>query len=127
MPESHLFRLGAGGGCDPACHMCAQDFVMAADNSHLLAGYVPEPPAPPTPGEPFWTLTKGDNRMDCELRTSVAGVEVQLIRDGEWFYGCRFAERADAVAHGEKHRRHLLGRGWQAIERPKGAGTVADC
>ncbi len=99
---------------------------MAPDNSHLLAGYVPQPPARATSGEPFWTLTRDDSRMDCELRASVAGVEVQLIRDGEWFYGCRFADRADAVAHGEKQRRHLLGRGWQTVERPKVAGTMAD-
>ncbi|HEY1909871.1 MAG TPA: hypothetical protein VGG73_03030 [Vicinamibacterales bacterium] len=89
---------------------------MAPDNSHLLAGYVAKPPAGPKPGEHFWTLTKSDSRIDCELRTSIAGVEVQLIKDGEWFYGCRFAERADAVAHAEKHRRHMLGRGWRPIE-----------
>jgi hypothetical protein len=98
---------------------------MAPDNSHLLAGYVPKPPAAATPGEPFWILTKGNHRMDCELRTSVAGVEVQLIRDGEWFYGCRFAERADALAHADKHRRHLLGRGWQMAEPVEAAGAVA--
>jgi hypothetical protein len=106
--------------------MRAQESFMAPDNSHLLSGYIPKPPAQATPGEPFWALTKGDSRMDCELRTSAAGVEVQLIRDGEWFYGCRFADRADAVAHAEKHRRHLLGRGWQTIERPEVAGTAAD-
>jgi hypothetical protein len=95
---------------------------MAPDNSHLLAGYVAEPPAGPKPGEHFWTVTKSESRMDCELRTSIAGVEVQLIKDGEWFYGCRFAQRADAVAHAEKHRRHMLGRGWQEIGAPEIAG-----
>jgi hypothetical protein len=86
---------------------------MGDPNSPLLHGYRPPPPPARIPGERIWTLTKGTSRTDCELRTHKgAGVEVQLLRDGELYTGKRFADRANAIAHGERHRAHLIGRGW---------------
>jgi hypothetical protein len=54
----------------------------------LLAGYR-RPPAPTLqPGEPLWTLRKGAERADAELRQhgKSYGVALQLIRDGELSY-----------------------------------------
>jgi hypothetical protein len=80
------------------------DVTTASENPHMgdpdsprLFSYGPPPPPGPTTGERIWTLTKGTSRTDCDLRTdTVAGVEVQLLRDGELYLGKRFAGRVEA-------------------------------
>ena len=79
----------------------------------LLSGYRPPPPKPPRTGETLWTLSKDGVRVTAELLDqSSAGMELRMLRDGEWQSGRRFADRANAVAHAEKHRRQLQAKGW---------------
>jgi hypothetical protein len=59
-------------------------------------------------------LSKDGVRVTAELLDqSAAGVEVLMLRNGEWMSGRRFAERANAVAHADNHRQQLLAKGWQ--------------
>ena len=69
------------------------------------------------PGEPVWTLTKAPKHLDCELRDDgELGCEVQLLRDGEFDKGRRFATRARALAHATAMRALLEGEGgWTRI------------
>ena len=70
----------------------------------------------PAPGEPLWTLTKAGRRITCELRDDgVYGCEAQLLRDGDFYAGRRFAHRAGALAHAADVRTRLEQDGWQAI------------
>jgi hypothetical protein len=81
---------------------------------HLLHGYKPQPRQPLRQGEPLWTLTKDDVRVAAELMDqSSAGVELRMLRNGEWQSGRRFTERINAVAHAEQNRLGLVAKGWQ--------------
>ena len=43
---------------------------------------------PNRPGELVWSIRRNGRQFDCELRYhGEHGVEVQLLRDREWFYG----------------------------------------
>jgi hypothetical protein len=73
----------------------------------------PPPPPKPTPGELVWSLVKGDRVESAELRTHAeAGVELQLLMDGELFLGQRFATRALALAEAAMFRVLLEAEGW---------------
>ena len=79
----------------------------------LLHDYTPPPPKAARHGEPLWELTKDGARVTAELLDqSSAGVELRMLRNGEWQSGRRFSERANAGAHAEKNRQQLLARGW---------------
>jgi hypothetical protein len=79
----------------------------------LLSGYRPPPLKPPRTGEPVWTLTKDGVTLTAELLDqSSGGVELRMLKDGDWHSGRRFAERDNALAHAESHRRQLLAKGW---------------
>jgi hypothetical protein len=70
-------------------------------------------PAPARTGEALWTLTKDGVRITAELLDqSRAGMELRMLRNGEWQSGRRFADRVNAVAHAENHRKQLLTQGW---------------
>jgi len=74
------------------------------------------PPLPqPVPGMPLWTLHKGPERIDCELRSHGEwGWEVQLIRNGGFYAGRMFERREDALAHADELRADLRAMGWRA-------------
>lgn len=71
----------------------------------------PHPPPKPTPKiEHLWTLTKADQRVDCELSyRGEWGVVAQFYRDGALFCGWRFNTRTLAVEWAESERAE-----WQA-------------
>jgi hypothetical protein len=67
-------------------------------------------------GERLWALAKDGVTVTAELLDqSSAGVELRLLKDGEWMSGRRFAERTNARAHAEGHRAHMVAKGWQRI------------
>ena len=73
-------------------------------------------PSPvPRPGELVWTLRKDGRTIACELRDGgeYAGVEAQLLRDGEFYAGRRFITRALAVQHATTVRRDLERNRWR--------------
>jgi hypothetical protein len=81
---------------------------------HLLHGYKPQPRQPLRQGEPLWTLTKDSVSVAAELLDqSSTGVELRMLRNGEWQSGRRFVERANAVAEAERSRLALIAKGWQ--------------
>jgi hypothetical protein len=83
---------------------------------HLLHDFKPAAPKRARQGEPLWTLAKDGVTVTAELLDqSTAGVELRMLRNGEWQSGRRFRERASAIAHAENHRRQLLSKGWQAV------------
>jgi hypothetical protein len=82
-------------------------------SEHLLHGYVAPAPAPPRKGEPVWNLTKDGVALTAELLDqSRAGMELRMLRNGEWHSGRRFIDRADALQHAEHTRQQLLAKGW---------------
>jgi hypothetical protein len=72
------------------------------------------PPTRARVGERLWTLAKDGVIVTAELLDqSSAGVELRMLKNGEWLSGRRFAERANAVAHADNHRQQLVAKGWQ--------------
>jgi hypothetical protein len=71
------------------------------------------------PGEPLWTLERSGRKVACELRDhgESAGVEVQLLRNGEFYAGRRFETRAVALQHADHVRESLERDGWR-VEFP---------
>jgi hypothetical protein len=77
---------------------------------------VDAPPPPPKVVTPLWTVTKGNQRIDAELvGQGSTGWELRMQHNFEWLSGRQFRGRADAVAHGDQHRQHLLARGWVRV------------
>ena len=83
-----------------------------SDPPFYTPGLHPQP-AKPRPGEHLWTIRKGDHQIDCELRYHAEyGVEVQLLRDLEFYEGRRFDLKVQAVAYGDVVRCDLVRDGW---------------
>ena len=96
---------------DLGCHAPPLESGMAGEE--LLSGYKPPPSKPPRPGETLWTLSKDGVRVTAELLDqSSAGMELRMLRNGEWQSGRRFADREAALRHAEYNRR-LLAKGWK--------------
>ena len=75
-------------------------------------GYVGKPAAP-RPGEPLWTIHRGDRRIRCELRFHHEfGVEAQILGDGELMIGRRFDTKRQAVQWADLERAALERDGW---------------
>jgi hypothetical protein len=78
-----------------------------------LHDYQAPPAKPARAGEILWTLTKDGVRVTAELLDqSSAGVELRMLRNGEWMSGRRFAEPTNAKAHAESHRAQMVAKGW---------------
>jgi hypothetical protein len=80
----------------------------------MFPGAKPRAAAQPTPGELQWSVRKRNlTVIACELRDNgpTAGVEVQLLRDGEWFYGRRWPNRAAALVEVDDMKAEQLARG----------------
>jgi len=82
--------------------------------------YVPNrPPAParePRPTEHLWTIRKDGRQFDCELLDHATwGVEVQVLRDREWFYGHRCESREFAIAEADERKSRYLREGGVVI------------
>ena len=74
------------------------------------------PPPPPRASEPLWMLGKTDRRITCALLDDGAhGCEAQLHRDGAFYAGRRFANRAGALTHAADVRTRLEQDGWHEI------------
>jgi len=87
-----------------------------ADDPFYTPNQPPRPPRVPTPATHAWSLWKDGQRTDCELRIhGEYGVEVQLLRDGELYFG----QRTPAMRNAEQlaaHERTLLERnGWREL------------
>ena len=83
------------------------------DQDALRYDATPRPQPKSTPGELQWSVRKRDlTVISCELRDNgSAGVEVQLLRDGEWFYGRRYPTRESALVEVDELKAEQLGRG----------------
>jgi hypothetical protein len=95
-------RRGRGGGQLPT-----DEGAEMSDDHFASPNRKPRPPRQPVPGEHLWTLRKGTDTMTAELRTSPAVVELQLLHNGEWYYGRRHDSRAFAIAEGEAAKADL--------------------
>jgi len=80
----------------------------------LLHTAKPRPPRRPQQGELLWTLRKGTDRQTAELRTSPTGVELQLLRNGAWYFGRRHETRELALLEAAVVRQDLERDGWTA-------------
>jgi hypothetical protein len=68
----------------------------------------PAPAAPRGPGELLWSLRKDHRQIDCELRThGTYGVEVQLLREREFYAGRMFPTREIALQWAEEERQAI--------------------
>ena len=82
----------------------------------MSVGLSTPPPPPPKLVHPLWTLTKDAMRIETELvEQGGAGWQLRMLQNHDWVSGRRFSDRADAVAHGERHRQHLLARGCLSV------------
>jgi hypothetical protein len=71
----------------------------------LLWTHKPAPRCRPRPGEPLWSVQKGDVTWSAELRFhGEYGVEAQILRNGELRIGRRVSlkEQADRWTEAEK-------------------------
>jgi hypothetical protein len=81
--------------------------------------YTPGKTAKPrerVPGTLLWALGKAARRLTCERRDNaeVAGSEIQLFYDGDFFSARRFSSRAMAEAWAAKYRTERERDGWAA-------------
>jgi hypothetical protein len=62
----------------------------------------------------LWTVQKQRWQIDCILQGCEGqGWGVNVLLNGDWFFSCRFASRAEAAnAAGDKHA-ELLTSGWR--------------
>lgn len=75
------------------------------------------PPRKPRPLEPVWTMRKDGKQTECGLLGhGEYGWEVQLLRDGAWFYGRRWITRALALAEADAIRRQFERDGWKPLD-----------
>jgi hypothetical protein len=74
-------------------------------------------PSPRTerPAEALWTLQRDGRQVACQLRDhgELAGAEVQLLKNGEFYAGRRFDTRVQAVRHAVHVRLSLERDGWR--------------
>jgi hypothetical protein len=62
----------------------------------------------PSPGEPLWSFQKDQSTWSAELRDhGAAGVEAQILQDGELVMGRRFDRRELAVQWAEQERQAI--------------------
>jgi hypothetical protein len=70
----------------------------------------------PRPTEPVWSMRKDNEQIDCAfLGHGEWGWEMQLLRNGEWFYGRRRTLRAEAQAEADDKRDELKRDGWTDV------------
>ena len=73
----------------------------------LLWTHKPAPRCRPRPGEPLWSVQKGDVTWSAELRYhGEYGVEAQILRNGELRIGRRFLLKEQAVRWAEEEKAH---------------------
>jgi hypothetical protein len=74
----------------------------------LLWTYKPAARDRPRPGEPLWSIRKGDVTWSAELRYhGEYGVEAQILRNGELSIGRRFPLKEQAVGWAEEEKAHV--------------------
>jgi len=76
----------------------------------------PAPPREPRPGLEVWRLRRRDRVMTCELRDddrAGAGIDVQLLLDGELLASRRCVNVEGARFVAESHRQDHLRTGWK--------------
>ena len=75
----------------------------------------PAPARTPKPGLEVWRLRRGERVMTCELRDddrAGAGIDLQLLRDGELLASRRCANVDSARFVAERYRQDHLRTGW---------------
>jgi hypothetical protein len=83
-----------------------------ADDAFYSPTYRP-PQIQPRVGDHLWSLRKAGRQVDCRLLIhGEYGVEVQLLRNGEFYAGRRFLTRELAVSFAERERGILERKGW---------------
>jgi hypothetical protein len=87
-----------------------------ADESHYWSPPGPQQRITNRQREQLWTVRKDAHHVSCELRDDgeASGAEVQLLRDGEFYAGRRFATRDQAVGHADRVGRDLQRKGWES-------------
>ena len=74
----------------------------------LLWTHKPAPRCRPRPGEPLWSVRKGDVTWSAELRYhDEYRVEAQILRNGELRIGRRFPLKEQAVRWAEAEKTHV--------------------
>ena len=102
-------------GVDLSCHDAGQSSGMT---NEALLWNAPRPPArQPRLGKRVKSLWKDVRRIDCELRESEFGVEVQLLVNDGFYSGRRHASREGALQASTGIRDRLERSGWgQPVE-----------
>ena len=73
----------------------------------LLWTHKPAPRCRTRPGEPLWSIRKGEVTWSAELRYhGEYGVEAQILRNGELALGRRFTLKEQAVKWAEDEKAH---------------------
>jgi hypothetical protein len=82
--------------------------------------WLPGPVAPPRQSQPvehFWSIRKEGRQLYCQLLGhGEYGWEVQLLRNGEWFYGRRYPTLALAQAEADAIRDQYVRDGGQLTD-----------
>jgi hypothetical protein len=69
-------------------------------------------------GESLWTLQKDGERLSAEIKNHGShGLELQVLCNGEVYFGHRHAWREFALEEAAARRRTLEAYGWQTIDR----------
>ena len=75
-----------------------------SDHSPFYAPSHPATARQPRPGAVLWSLEEGHHTYRCELRDhgELAGVEIQIYRDGEFLFGQRWPSGELALKQAEE-------------------------
>lgn len=85
---------------------------MSDDQPFTAPNRKPPPPRRPRQTEHLWAIRRGDRQFDCELLDhGTHGVEMQVLRDREWFYGHRHDSRELALREAEERKGQYLREG----------------
>jgi len=66
--------------------------------------------------QPIWRLAKGTDSVTADLLQHEGGAtQLQIARNGKWYFGRRYDTRALALKDAQWFRRDLEGDGWTAV------------
>ena len=81
------------------------DADMSEDESFFAPNRAATPTREPRPREHLWAIRRNGRQYDCELLDhGTWGIEVQVLRDLEWFYGHRCESRELDRGRPGRHR-----------------------
>jgi len=89
--------------------------IMSEEQPFYAPDKRPAPARTAKPGEEVWRLRRDHQVLTCELRDDDrvgAGIDVQLLRDGELLASRRCVNVEGARFVAERQRQHRLRTGW---------------